>query len=281
MTGSALVASLVALAVACAAGAVRLRAPVDVAARVGVAFPSPPHPPPSRAWLERLGRVGPLRRVDRSRPAELLRAIGSERSSDELVGWRVGLAAALGITVAVLPWPAPLASPLLVAVGARAPDAALARAVARRRRAAARELPDVLDMLAAAATAGLPGPLALRRAASVTDGPLSEDLRRAFEAVDLGARWKDEVDDVARRLELGDLHRVVATLARGEALGSAMADALRALADDVREARRSAAADRARRAPVKMLFPLVFLVLPAFLLLTVVPVLVTTLGSIR
>jgi hypothetical protein len=40
-------------------------------------------------------------------------------------------------------------------------------------------------------------------------------------------------------------------------------------------------AERARKAPVKMLFPLVFLVLPAFLLLTVVPVLVTTLQSIR
>ena len=42
-----------------------------------------------------------------------------------------------------------------------------------------------------------------------------------------------------------------------------------------------AAGERARTAPVKMLFPLVFLVLPAFLLLTVVPVLVTTLRSIR
>jgi pilus assembly protein TadC len=48
----------------------------------------------------------------------------------------------------------------------------------------------------------------------------------------------------------------------------------------VRAARRLAVTERARTAPVKMLFPLVFLVLPAFLLLTVVPVLLTTLRSI-
>ena len=53
------------------------------------------------------------------------------------------------------------------------------------------------------------------------------------------------------------------------------------LAADVRETRRSRAAERARTAPVKMLFPLVFLILPAFLLLTVVPVLLTTVRSIR
>ena len=53
------------------------------------------------------------------------------------------------------------------------------------------------------------------------------------------------------------------------------------LATRVREARRAATTERARKAPVKMLFPLVFLVLPAFLLLTVAPVLFTTLRSIR
>ena len=49
---------------------------------------------------------------------------------------------------------------------------------------------------------------------------------------------------------------------------------------NVRASRRAAITERARTAPVKMLFPLVFLVLPAFLLLTVVPVLLTTVRSI-
>jgi len=72
----------------------------------------------------------------------------------------------------------------------------------------------------------------------------------------------------------------VRLLVRTERLGSSLADEMSRLAADVREQRRARAVDRARAAPVKMLFPLVFLVLPAFLLLTVVPVLLTTVRSI-
>jgi tight adherence protein C len=97
----------------------------------------------------------------------------------------------------------------------------------------------------------------------------------------LGARWRDELSAAGRRLGLPDLDRVVGVLARSEALGSSLAEEVGRLAADVREARRAASTERARAAPVKMLFPLVFLVLPAFLLLTVVPVLVATVESIR
>lgn len=85
---------------------------------------------------------------------------------------------------------------------------------------------------------------------------------------------------MADRLELADLRRAVALLGRSEALGSSLADEMSRLAFDVREGRRSRATERARTAPVKMLFPLVFLILPAFLLLTVVPVLLSTVRSI-
>ena len=73
----------------------------------------------------------------------------------------------------------------------------------------------------------------------------------------------------------------MAVLQRTERLGASLADATRELAATVRHARRTAALERARTAPVKMLFPLVFMILPAFLLLTVVPVLLTTVRSIR
>ncbi len=72
----------------------------------------------------------------------------------------------------------------------------------------------------------------------------------------------------------------MAVLERTEKLGSSLQEATRDLADSVRQARRAAVVERARTAPIKMLFPLVFLILPAFLLLTVVPVLLTTIRSI-
>jgi tight adherence protein C len=86
---------------------------------------------------------------------------------------------------------------------------------------------------------------------------------------------------VAERVDLPDLRRAVAVITRTETLGSSLAASTIELADRVRATRRQRATERARTAPVKMLFPLVFLILPAFLLLTVVPVLLTTLQSIR
>jgi tight adherence protein C len=151
---------------------------------------------------------------------------------------------------------------------------------AARRAKADREVPQLLDLLAAAASAGMSAFSGLRAAASTLRGPLGDDLRLVFEAVDLGAPWRPELAGLVERLGLPDLRRTVAILDRTATLGTSLAEATGELAADVRHARRSATAERARAAPVKMLFPLVFLILPAFLLLTVVPVLLTTVRSI-
>jgi tight adherence protein C len=143
------------------------------------------------------------------------------------------------------------------------------------------EIPQLLDLLAAGSAAGLSAVAGLQRSTSVLRGPLRVELGASLEAVDLGARWRDELAAVTERLSLPDLRRAVAVLARTETLGTSLTEATRELAADVRRSRRAAVAERARSAPVKMLFPLVFLVLPAFLLLTVVPVLLTTVQSIR
>ena len=154
------------------------------------------------------------------------------------------------------------------------------RAATRRRAAVDAEIPQLLDLLAAGSSAGLAAPLALRRATDGLVGPLAEEVRATVRAVDLGARWRDELEGLAERFDLPDLRRAVAALTRTESLGASLAQATSELAASVRQARRAATTERARTAPVKMLFPLVFLVLPAFLLLTVVPVLLTTVRSI-
>jgi tight adherence protein C len=190
-------------------------------------------------------------------------------------GGAVGLIAGLAI-----PGPRLLLAPLLCFVGFRFPFILERRASRRRRAALDAQIPQLLDLLAAASSAGLSGQLALRRSVTALGDPLAAELVDALDAVDLGARWRDELTAAAERLELPDLRRTVAALSRTETLGASLADSTAELAASVRAARRAAVTERARTAPVKMLFPLVFLVLPAFLLLTVVPVLLTTVQSI-
>jgi len=155
------------------------------------------------------------------------------------------------------------------------------RARARRSRAVDAEVPQLLDLLAVASSAGLSAPLALRRAADAVYGPLADELSQVLQASDLGARWRDELAAMAARTGSSDLRRAVAALGRTETLGASLATSTADLAASVRAARRAATTQRARTAPVKMLFPLVFLILPAFLLLTVVPVLLSTVRSIQ
>jgi tight adherence protein C len=202
-------------------------------------------------------------------------------SPQAFAGIRV-LAAATGVLVGlVLPWPGLVLAPALGALGSRLPMIVAARSVGRRRAALDAGVPQLLDLLAAASSAGLSAQVALRRAAGAIDGPLAGELSTALEQIDLGARWRDELADLVERSGSADLGRAMNVLARTETLGVSLEESTAELADSVRSARRAAITERARTAPVKMLFPLVFLVLPAFLLLTVVPVLLTTLQSIR
>jgi len=194
--------------------------------------------------------------------------------------WR-RLGGAVGLIVGLaLPFPGKVLAPLLCAAGARIPSFFRARVDRRRRAVMDAQVPQLLDLLAAASSAGLSGQLALRRSVDALGGPLGGELSAVLQAIDLGARWREELARAAERLRLPDLRRTVVALSRTETLGASLAESTAELATSVRSARRAAVTERARTAPVKMLFPLVFLVLPAFLLLTVVPVLLTTVQSI-
>jgi tight adherence protein C len=155
------------------------------------------------------------------------------------------------------------------------------RASRERARAFHAEIPQFLDLLAAGSTAGLSVEASFRQAAACLRGPLGDDLDEVLRSVDLGVPWREALATYVERTGDLDLARTASVLARTETLGVPLRDATRDLAATVREARRASTLQRARTAPVRMLFPLVFLILPAFLLLTVVPVLITTVRSIR
>jgi tight adherence protein C len=274
VTATAGVLATIAAASAVAAYGARLRPPILAPFESGRVRGAA-----GRDLLLALGAAPLIRHLALSaRTREALARSALDRTERELVALKTAIAAAAGLVGLLLG--GPLLAAALGPLGFRAPDIGVARASRRRVATADREIPVLLDLLAVATSAGLPAQLAFRRAVDAADGPLADDLRPVIDATDLGGRWRDELRAVCERLELPDLRRLVGTLGRSETLGSPLSDELSRLARDVREARRARATERARAAPVKMLFPLVFLVLPAFLLLTVVPVLVTTMRSI-
>ena len=156
----------------------------------------------------------------------------------------------------------------------------------RRRRARARaeqelldELPEVLDLLLLAVSAGLTVPLAVGVVADRGQGRLAHELGRARRAAGLGSGLADALDEVPHRLG-EQVRAVTGVLAASLRDGTPVADAIERVAGEVRTQRRRAAEERARKVSVRLLFPLVCCVLPAFALLTVVPLLAGALSGI-
>jgi tight adherence protein C len=146
--------------------------------------------------------------------------------------------------------------------------------------AVVRSLPDAIDLFVVAIRAGLTPELAVRRLAEVVTEPIGTALRGVASQVDSGTRFADALDGLV--IELGEPARaLVAAVTAAERYGLPLAPALDAAARHARDERRRRRETAARQLPVKLAFPLVGCVLPAFAVLTVVPALIGALGALK
>jgi tight adherence protein C len=145
------------------------------------------------------------------------------------------------------------------------------RAVRGMERTIEHELPVTIDLLAVAVGAGCTPYLAVDVAATWSPPTLAAQLAGVVRACTMGRSFADALDDLAVRVP--PIRPLADALLASERFGAAVGDALIRLAAEQRSVLRRRAETRARTVPVRLLFPLVFLVLPAFGLLTVVPAL--------
>jgi tight adherence protein C len=175
----------------------------------------------------------------------------------------------VGLALAALLLPLPLV-PVLLTVAWLGPPLLARRARHRHEHDVARSLPEVVDLFHLAVGAGLNVTLAVVAVARRATGPLASELAGALAEVALGRRLADALSDVPGRA--GECVRpLVTALVASDRYGAPLGDALARLAAEVRADRRRRAEEIARRVPVKLLFPLVCCVLPAFGLLTLAP----------
>lgn len=184
-----------------------------------------------------------------------------------------GIGALVGLWFGTLAF---VAAPGLGFLGYRIPDFIDAWRVKVRKEEISAELPETVDMLAVCTQAGLNLALSLQRVAQRAGGSLGDELRRSIDEIDLGVPRRTALSALAQRNGIDDLDALVTNLNNSERFGTQIASTLQVFSQEVRAKRRRAAEEQARRAPVKILFPLVFLILPAFVLLTVVPLLLGT-----
>jgi tight adherence protein C len=160
----------------------------------------------------------------------------------------------------------------LVTVGCwYVPDFLLSQRAEERRSRLRQELPDAMDQITITVEAGLGFEAALARVAASGEGPLHEELGRTLQDVQLGVPRAEALERHAARNDIAELRQFVTAVRQAERYGLPIAKVLRLQSTDLRDKRRQAAEERAMKIPVKVLFPLLFCILPALFIVVIGP----------
>lgn len=133
------------------------------------------------------------------------------------------------------------------------------------------ELADTLDQMTIAVEAGLGFEAAMSRAGHNGSGPLAEELVRTLQDMRMGLSRRAAYAELADRTDVPDLRRFIRAVVQADAYGIAIADVLRTQAGEMRLKRRQRAEEKAMQIPVKVIFPLMFFILPVLFIVLLGP----------
>jgi tight adherence protein C len=151
----------------------------------------------------------------------------------------------------------------LSALGYYFPMMSLNSTIKKRQNGILKALPDALDLLVICVEAGLGFDTAMGKVYEKWDNDLSIAFGRVLQEIQLGRTRSNALRDMSKRLDVPDLTSFTAAIIQAEQLGVSIARILRVQSDQMRIKRRQRAQETAQKAPVKMIFPLVFLVFPS------------------
>ncbi|HEV2922869.1 MAG TPA: type II secretion system F family protein [Solirubrobacteraceae bacterium] len=140
-----------------------------------------------------------------------------------------------------------------------------------RLKALDRELPELIDVLIATIEAGLGFAGSLQLVAGRFEGPLGNELKLAQQEQRMGLSTNQALGNILERSDTPAMRSFVRAVVQGETLGVSIGTMMRNLAIEMRTRRRQAAQERVQKAPLKMLFPLIFLIFPAMLIVLLYP----------
>jgi len=142
------------------------------------------------------------------------------------------------------------------------------------------ELPELIDLLVVTIEAGLGFLGSLQMAAKRLQGPLGDELRLTLQEQNMGLSITEALHNTMLRADTPAMRSFVRSVTQGERLGVSIGQIMRDLAGEMRRRRKQNAEERAQKAPVKILFPLVFLIFPAMFIVLLGPALIQLIHGI-
>jgi tight adherence protein C len=136
------------------------------------------------------------------------------------------------------------------------------------------DMPELIDLLVVTVEAGVGLTASLQLAATRLTGPLGEELRISIQEQRMGLTQLQALENMLNRCPTSAMRSFVRAMIQGERLGVSVGQILRSLALEMRKRRRAAAEEKAQKAPLKMLFPLVFMIFPAMFVVILGPAII-------
>lgn len=232
--------------------------------------------------LERLaaivGRLTPQANLQRIQQRLIEAGSPGNLRATTFVGIRLFAALLLGGLFFLLFLPASvnplykLGFPVLTAViGFVLPNLWLSRRIAARKKEIIRALPDAIDLLSISVEAGLGFDQALSRVVDKWDNALTREFGRMLSETRMGMSRRQAMRELAERVNVDDLSVFISSLIQADQLGVSITQVLRVQSHQMRQRRRQRAEELAHKAPIKMLFPMIFLIFPALYIVILGP----------
>jgi tight adherence protein C len=158
-----------------------------------------------------------------------------------------------------------------VGFGFMLPQLLLQSKIDRRKQAIIKKFPDALDLMSICVDAGLTFDGAMAKVDEKWDDPLALEFGRVIYEIQLGKSRRQALRDMSNRIGVSDVTSFIAAVLQADQLGVSIGKVLRIQSEQMRIRRRQRAEEKAHQAPVKMLFPMVFLIFPAMFIVLLGP----------
>jgi tight adherence protein C len=238
-----------------------------------------------RQQIKGAGRLAPSRNVDKLRLMLAQAGYPYNLGLLDLLGIKVLTAAAsAGIVMGMstLGSSAPISGIILGltmgVIGFMAPDFWLGSKVRKRKKEITRALPEALDMLTICVDAGAGFDSAMLKISEKWKNAIATELGKVVAEIRIGITRREALQNMVRRTDVSDVANFVAVLVQSEQFGLSISDVLHSQSEQMRIKRWQRVEEEVRKVPIKLLFPLVFMIFPAMLAVTIGPAVPVIIG---
>jgi tight adherence protein C len=151
------------------------------------------------------------------------------------------------------------------------PQFVLSKRIQKRQEEILLSLPYAIDILSISVEAGMGFDAGVGYTMRKIKGPLSEEFAKTLNEIRLGKPRLEALEDLGNRTGVDELKTFVTAVVHASRLGGSITNTLRIQADSMRVRRRQRAQEKAMKAPVKMVFPLVLFIFPALFVVIIGP----------